>query len=376
MKYVLSILPSFLFLQCYLHHANVNGDGFGAKSLNPFQRSASFQGSVAVRIDFDASRKETAIEDMKGKGLNVSVSTQDIESYYSPEILSQFRKSPLFLLNPNSRILIRIRSSVEEVKPPVLSVIAFLFTVGLFPMIERTNGRVEFEIYEEKTDLVLKSYKYPIEHRSLFGFAPVVLGPIVPAFSERFDHSQNKKNFAIMRVAFQQFEKDLSADLAQSKEFSAHFSQGEAHRFAFVSLAKTTDQDFGIFSDVYTTLEKNFLKHGIFLVERKRLDQVISEIQLSLSGITNSSRLQLGRLLDADRLILLDNFEYSPFDSKAYRGGFSFSIRCVDVQTGKIIWSEHIQEKIYSDWNKSFPYQMDKAISKLIATLRERGELL
>ncbi|MBM9578128.1 hypothetical protein JWG45_13305 [Leptospira sp. 201903070] len=376
MKYALSILPLFLTLQCYLHHANINGDGFGAKSLIPFQSSTSFQGNVAVRVDFDPSGKETAIEDMKRKGLNVTVSTPDIESYYSPEILSQFRKSPLFLLNPNAQILIRIRSSVEEVKPPVLSVIAFLLTAGLFPMIERTNGRIEFEIYEEKTNLVLKSYKYPIEHRSIFGFAPVVLGPIIPAFSERFDHSQNKKNFAIMRVAFQQFEKDLSADLAQSKEFNSHFLQGEPHRFAFVSLAKTTDQGFDFFSDVYSTLEKSFLKHGIFLVERKRLDQVISEIQLSLSGITNNSRLQLGRLLDADRLILMDNFDYSPSDSKAYRVGFSFSIRCVDVQTGKIIWSEHIQERMYSDWNKSSSYQKERVVSKLIATLRERGELL
>lgn len=377
-----SLIPKFLFLvflcvpffRCYLHHANVSGDGFGAKSLiNP--REYRFHGSVPVRIDFDPSGRETAAQDMHRKGLNVSVALQDVESYYSSEILSQFRKSALFLLNPNAHIQIRIRSSAEEVKPPVLSIIPFIVTIGLFPMIERTNGRVEFELYEEETNKVLKSYKYPIEHRSIFGIAPLLLGPIVPIFSDRFDHSQNKKNFAIMRVAFQQFEQDLKADLGHLKELSAHFTQDEAHRFAFVSLAKTDEPGSQIFTDIYSELEKKFIKHGILLVERNRLDKVLSEIQLSLSGITENSRLKLGKLLEADRLILMDHFEYIPYNRQAYDGKFAFSIRCIDVQTGRIIWAENVRENLYSEWTDS-SYQRERAIRDLIASLRDRGELL
>ncbi|TGL71322.1 hypothetical protein [Leptospira kmetyi] len=367
----------FFFLGCYLHQANVNGDALGTqkllhKSKNPFI------GSVPIRIHFDPTEKHTAVDDLRRKGLNVSISEKDIESYYSTEILSQFRQSPLFILSPNAEILLRIRSSVEDVRPPVLSYIPFLGTLGLFPLIESTNGRVEFEFFDEKKNQVIRTYKYMIDHRSLFGFVPLVLGPILPALTDRFDHSQNKKTFSIMRVAFQRFERDLKNDLGASQELSSRFIQGEPHHFAFVSLGKTSDPGYEIFSELYGSIEGIFLRHGLSLVERNRLNPVISEIQLSLSGLTESSRLQLGKLLNADRLILMDDFDYvqAPPARSNGNGKIAFSLRCLEVQTGKILWSERVEKNLYLNWKEYGSYMKEELLSKLIAALRDRGELL
>ncbi|PJZ55533.1 hypothetical protein CH367_18805 [Leptospira barantonii] len=371
------LLISFFSLQCYLHQANVNGDALGThrffhKSKNPFI------GSVPIRIHFDPNEKDTAIQDLRRKGLNVSVSNDDVESYYSTEILSQFRKSPLFILNPNAEILLRIKSSVEDVKPPVLSILPFIGTVGLFPMIESTNGRVEFELYDEKKNQVIRTYKYAVDHRSFFGIAPLFFGPILPALTDRFDHSQNKKTFSIMRVAFQQFEKDLKNDLGQAPELTSRFIQGEPHHFAFVSMGKTGDPGYEIFSELYTSIESIFLRHGLSLVERNRLNPVIAEIQLSLSGLTESSRLQLGKLLNADRLILMDDFDYvqGPQSSSSKDGKIAFSLRCLEVQTGRILWSERVEKSLYLNWKEYGSYMKEDLLSKLISSLRNRGELL
>ncbi|TGM15661.1 hypothetical protein EHQ81_04510 [Leptospira selangorensis] len=305
------------------------------------------------------------------KGSN-QTPTDEFDGYLSTEIISKFQKSQKFLISSNSNIKIKIVPMVDDVKPPLLTMIGFFFTIGAFPAIYRTYGSVSFELYDQEKHKTIRTYKYSVNHRIIFGLAPILLGPILSTFTDRFDHSTSDKTYSIMRVVFAQFEYDLFKDIRESKELASRFFSTNEYNHALIVTSKSV-KDEPIISSIYSELNKNFIKYGISILERRRLDQVINEIQLSLTGITQGRDYsKLGKLLQADRLILVEDLNITSATTDV-SGRINFSIRCVDSDTGKVIWSEKIAESILlSD-------TVDTVVSyvarKLVQKLKQSGEI-
>ncbi|MDF3821603.1 hypothetical protein P3G55_16985 [Leptospira sp. 96542] len=363
---------SFCLQDCYLHHANVSGDIYGVKNLVDIGSKKDIN-NLPIKLEFDVNEKSSIKDHLHKKGQNIKVEDEIINSYYSEEIISKMRGSKLFNHHPDANIKIRIFSTIEEVKEPVISWFGFIPTFGLFPLITRTYGRVEFEIFDSSKNTLVKTYKYPIHHRMFFGWAPIVLGPILPSFTERFDHSQNQRTFAIMRVAFHQFEKDLYTDIHNDASLKTKFFIDQSSFVALMPLTNIEEDHKVIYPIIFSELESAFLKRGVRLIERQNLDKVLNEIKFSSTGLTESSRNKIGTLLNADRVIAIENLNYTSSSKISSEVKFSFLIKCLEVKTGRIIWSQKINYSSFSakDLNK----HVEAAVYPLISDLRTKGEI-
>ncbi|WP_165782630.1 CsgG/HfaB family protein [Leptospira neocaledonica] len=130
-------------------------------------------------------------------------------------------------------------------------------------------------------------------------------------------------------------------------------------------------------SSLYNLLLERLINNGFSLVERARLDKAISEIQLSLSGITDHERLKLGKLLEADRLILVDKLEMESSENKSQK--LSFFVRCVDTLNGQILWIEKVDTEFIAGAYDTPPriktILIERSVSNLIRRLKENGEI-
>lgn len=82
------------------------------------------------------------------------------------------------------------------------------------------------------------------------------------------------------------------------------------------------------------------------LVERGQMDQVLSESELALAGLSASKAVEVGNILGADGVVVGTVDDYSVITS----GRHSFpvvgaSARLIDCKTGKVVWSVDLAKK-------------------------------
>lgn len=311
---------------------------------------------------------------MKRKGQNTKIDSDIIEGYYSEEIISKFRSSKLFQHNPDANIKIRIHSSIEEIRKPVLTVIPNFLSIGIIPAITRTYGRLEFEIFDSENLRILKTYKYPVEQRIYFSSSSVILAPILTFFSDRFDHSLIERTFAIMRVAFNNFESDLSEDITKEKTLLEKFTIQKPGVYAIVPSQNFNDIE-AYEQTLYKELESSLLNRGLKIVERKKLDLLLEEINFSRSGLTENNRNKLGTFLNADKIIFISDYVFSQKEVSPnnHLTSIQFTLKCLRVDTGEIVWTD---TAVYdSQIEKSITIHFQSAVYPLISKLRDKGYL-
>ncbi|TGM35017.1 hypothetical protein EHQ91_07040 [Leptospira biflexa] len=356
---------------CYLHHANIQGDSYGAKGLI-FGKEPFFKGTLPVRVEFDSSEKAFVKDYLKRKGQNIEVADNTIESYFSEEIVAKFRNSKYFSHNSSANMKIRVVTSLEEVKFPVVSVIAAIGTLGIIPAITRTYGRIQFELFDSSNNKSIRTFKYSIQHRQFLGTSAIFLGSFLPLLSDRFDQSTNERNFAIMRVAFHQFENDLMLELDQDKTLLKKFTSDSNKIYALLPFKENSNSINSVKDQLHSELESQLVKSGLELVERKKLDALLEEIKFSNSGLTASNRITFGKLSNANRIILLEDLVIKD-PKNSNQTEIYFTIRCVDVETGKIIWSK--LSKYSSSVSKSIDWHIGLSAREMIYQLQTSGEL-
>ncbi|GIX41767.1 MAG: hypothetical protein KatS3mg129_1500 [Leptospiraceae bacterium] len=333
---------------CYLHYAKIEGDLFGLKNGKKIQEFNTYP--VQVEINFLDSEEIKKILLQMGTSKTVLETQQDaIESYRSLEIRNQFLKSRIFNFDPNSNIRIVVKSNVNELRPGGISYVANLGTLGLFPAVHNTFGTIVFEVYDVENDKLLKVYKYPVEHTYFVSWFSAILAPVFQIFSDRFDQSTTSKTFAIMRVAYKQFEQDFIKEAENNSSFKERIYTNP-YNYAIIPVEKKDEVIKQIQNTIIPDLSEAFNRSNYKLIERKHIDKILQEIKFSQSGFTDNTRLRLGQLLEADRLILVDfgntNLTKNQFfGSISYNGILEINLKCIEVNTGKIIWS-------YSYYNK------------------------
>ncbi|TGL52289.1 hypothetical protein EHQ59_09565 [Leptospira kemamanensis] len=369
-RFLLLLIVTNAF-SCHLHHANIQGDAYGAKGMI-FGKEPFFQGTLPVRVEFDTSDKAFVRDYLKRKGQNIVVSHDRIDSYFSEEIVAKFRNSKYFTHNPSATMKIRVVSSLEEVKIAVVSLIAAVGTLGIIPAVSRTHGSIQFELFDSSQNKSIRTFKYSIHHREFLGTSTIILGSFLPLFSERFDRSTNERTFAVMRVAFKQFENDLMIELDQDKTLLKRFTADLNKIYALLPFRNKTNSINSYEDQLHSELESQFLKSGIALVERKKQDILLEEIKFSNSGLTDSNRLAFGKLTNANRVIMIEDLVIKEPKTSNYTE-ILFSIRCVDIESGQIVWSK--PSKYVSFESNSLDWHIGMSAREMIYQLQTSGEL-
>jgi curli biogenesis system outer membrane secretion channel CsgG len=96
-------------------------------------------------------------------------------------------------------------------------------------------------------------------------------------------------------------------------------------------------------SDLFVT---ELLRTGRYqLVERSQLSGVLSEAEVSLSGLTEARAIELGHMLGADGVIIGSVDEYGTMAVKGKSlAVVGLSVRLIDCNSGRVMWSASLSE--------------------------------
>ena len=106
------------------------------------------------------------------------------------------------------------------------------------------------------------------------------------------------------------------------------------------------------------------------VLERSKLNSILDEYGLSAAEfIERKGASELGRLLQADAIVIGSTHRFCQVRSPAWRADIAFTARCIDVSTGEIIWSASPSCKrpgFVIDYVRQYSQQIAKQVSKKI----------
>lgn len=132
---------------------------------------------------------------------------------------------------------------------------------------------------------------------------------------------------------------------------------------------------------VYNSFESSFLKLGFNVVERKKINTIINELKLSQTGLTVDEGARVGKLANADVLVLGTINSYVQGASTHEATGklavtqFGMSIKGVHVESGVILWSGKIFKNIDTPFGYTSPVEnlVNEVVDMLINELMIKG---
>ncbi len=207
--------------------------------------------------------------------------------------------------------------------------VLWCLTLGVFPMVEITQTRVTYELFDRSENRVVKSYRYFLTDRSAFSWLTIPFSILLSPFFDSIDTTADGKTDAPRQIAFDRFETDLLKDLNEADLGGRFFARRDRAARVFALLPFEGDARFNL--PAFGAVETELVKRGLPLVERKRLEAVYREIARSATGLTGD-RLEVGRLASADFLLL--------GEVRAAGGGIELSLKCVETETGSVIWKQ------------------------------------
>ncbi|MBU4186081.1 MAG: CsgG/HfaB family protein [Proteobacteria bacterium] len=117
--------------------------------------------------------------------------------------------------------------------------------------------------------------------------------------------------------------------------------------------------------------ETALLEAGHRVVERSMIDKLISELEFSMSGLTEQLGIKVGKMLDADVVIFgAVTSYYRVIWGPVVYTTVGLSIKAVDVETGVIIWKgDHTKTIFWDIFDVDSPASLAREVTKeIIAT--------
>lgn len=170
----------------------------------------------------------------------------------------------------------------------------------------------------------------------------------------------------------------------------AHFSEDVEGVNIFVSPAGTSVKSAAVLpfkapteligSSVSDLFVSEFLRMRAFaLIERSQLSGVLTETELSLSGISNAKAMEVGQLAGAEGVVVGTVTEY---EMNAYKGrkypAVGVALRMIDSKSGKIVWSADYAERAprkgvsLAEHSRNVVHKIASALHREVARLNAR----
>ncbi|MCB1179747.1 MAG: hypothetical protein KDK36_19370, partial [Leptospiraceae bacterium] len=386
----LSLIITFLFIQCYLHHTSIieKPEGYDDKEVNlkepiplkvrfgetkykdfvligyrPHANSGCAQWKKdLVRIDNECFRK---------------IEVREKGNYFSNELISKLKSSNSLQFNSNSNLKIEINAFSDKegdlrseslwiilgtiIAIPIVvayfnaifpkgdvrnffngSVVLGAILINIIPPSDNNYAKYEIDLYDSKSNVKIKTFTYKTEHTKSRGFFNALYGVFFPMFSDSFDQSLNENTYTIARVVSNQFEKDFIQEMERNPELRklAYINEPPTHIIQLNSKPGKENNSFNQF--FITKLESKLQDKGLVFLSNK---------------INTNS----------DRIITLEDAYFNEETND-----FSYFLQCKDSKTKQIIWKE---KGIRSIIKKDFDKDIDKIIDEIIFSLEEKAEL-
>lgn len=141
---------------------------------------------------------------------------------------------------------------------------------------------------------------------------------------------------------------DVETELFESRHWNVavldlDYTELEGRGFAAVAVYTSGGPDAG---RVVGSLLANELSRldNVTIVERDRIDALVGEQELQMAGVTDpASAVRIGEMAGANAVVVGEVTEYVNWTSIGIHGAtVSFSMRMIDVQTGRVVFSGSI----------------------------------
>jgi curli biogenesis system outer membrane secretion channel CsgG len=129
------------------------------------------------------------------------------------------------------------------------------------------------------------------------------------------------------------------------------------------------------------TFETYFLKSGLDIVEREKVEALLKEQQFSMTGLTDSDRTRIGKLLNADAIVTgqINNYDMLPVsgdepatngfiypkDQNRYNGYIALNLKAINVDTSALLWKMNLSANISNMPANSYSEYYDRALKQL-----------
>jgi curli biogenesis system outer membrane secretion channel CsgG len=136
---------------------------------------------------------------------------------------------------------------------------------------------------------------------------------------------------------------------------------------------------------IRAALESSLVKTGWQIIEREKISKVIDELEIHASGLTLENGVKIGRMLNADVIIIGQVTAYvqgevadeSP-TGKLEHTTVGFDVRAVNIDSGVIMWKISVVDSDKNIFTYTNPVQgyaitvADRAVNELVKSMQEK----
>jgi hypothetical protein len=135
-------------------------------------------------------------------------------------------------------------------------------------------------------------------------------------------------------------DKDLILDIEKLKSANTQPERNlqDKKNIAIMPVIFHLSRDQNLANVLQDKMETIFIEKKFTVLERKEINQAINEVKMSQTGLTEEKQNQLGKMLNATNLIISEILRIQETGNT-----IDFSVKNLDVQTGKILWKYEFQ---------------------------------
>ncbi|MBP7902570.1 MAG: hypothetical protein KA015_07120 [Spirochaetes bacterium] len=129
------------------------------------------------------------------------------------------------------------------------------------------------------------------------------------------------------------------------------------------------------------SFETYFIKTGFDIIDRDQIDKILAEQQFGMSGISRDNQKKIGKLLNADSIVIaqINNYDMvpvtgtdpiskgqlSPSGDKKYNGYIALTLKAIHVETGVLLWKMNLSATITDMPGNNYTVYYDRALKRI-----------
>ncbi|HNH06982.1 MAG TPA: CsgG/HfaB family protein [Leptospiraceae bacterium] len=314
---IISLLALFL-LHCSLHSYKLNGEEIRTKRVAPNELS----------VNYDIHRKTPANEnDELTRGYNK-------ESLYNI-----IERSCCIRRSPNSNIIMKYETDVKgELRYP-LTVFFWMATLGIIPVFEEAIATVTVTLEKKDTGEIINQFTYRIDEYVIHSWLTIPFGLTLSgseSHSLSFLHSEYPMEFITDRLAYDLLRGGSRPALTENK--TPPSLTPASSKVAVLPFNYKFKKHEHLSETLRDKVETLLVNKKYTVLDRMNLKQILKEMKLSQTGLTIADQIKIGKMMNATNLITGEILETNDKDDIS-----EFSVKNIDIQTGKIIWKHEFQ---------------------------------
>ncbi len=316
----LLLITALATLHCSLHSYKLNGEEIRTKRVAPNELS----------VTYDIQRKPPANE------------TDELAKGYNKESLYNIiERSCCIRKSADSNITMKYETDVKgELKYPLL-VFLWMATLGITPVIEEANTTITVTLEKKDTGEKLNEFTYQMYEYVIHSWLTIPFGMALSSnesYSLSFLHSEYPMEIITDRLSYDLLRGGGKSIITDNKRTENKITSSASAKVAVLPFNFKFKKHEAFSETLRDKVETLLVNKKYTVLDRINMKQILKEMKLSQTGLTMADQIRIGRMMNATNLVIGEILETNENDDI-----LEFSVKNIDIQTGKIVWKHEFQ---------------------------------